>query len=973
MNRYIPLNVCSTYSLLYGTAKVEKIAEWAAVNKFRKIALTDRNNLYAVHLFIAACKKHGILPIIGTHVVCEKNSALLYAKNREGFSNINRILSERNLNEKFDLINSLKKNCSGIVVLSEDIELLSEMKKINADVYILVRPDSQKGIYLSDHLKIKPAAAGPCVFLTPEDYEIHKVLRAVHLLKTVSSVLPDECESANSLFITERMALNYYSFFPECLSNSLEISEKCTFSAIFEGFVFPEYNGIRNPENILRERVYKGAEERYGELSETVIERIEYELSIISQKGFCAYFLVVSDIVNKASRTCGRGSGASSIVAYSLRITNVDPVKYDLYFERFLNPQRNDMPDIDIDFAWDERDDILENTINTYGKDYCAMVCTFIHFRGRSSIRDTARAYGIPENEISAVEKKIFRKETAESDEVWEKIIYAAGKIQGFPKHLSVHVGGVVITPQPLSLYVPVERSAKGVNIVTWDKDGVEDAGLVKIDLLGNRSLAVIRDSIENARDNNPEFNLTNWNPADDAKTVNLMAEGNTIGVFYVESPAMRQLQKKTSAGDFDHLVIHSSIIRPAANRFINLYIDRLKGMKYEPIHPVLEYILRETYGIMVYQEDVSKTAVAVAGFSSAEADGLRKILSKRNKAEKLEEYRIQFFKGALKNNLKEDKIREIWEMVKSFDGYSFCKPHSASYAMVSFQSAYMKTYFPAEFMAAVISNGGGYYTVSAYISEAKRMGVEILPPDVNESDYRFRGYSVFIRTGLMAIKTLRYSAASEIISERKKNKFRSLNDLIGRVNLTPSDCEVLINSGALDSISNEYNRPEILWKTLNLISQRDGSQYGSLFSDESYSPVPNVKDFTRDEKLIAEYKLLGFLCGYHPIVMWNRYLGNRGKLRAADLHKYAGRRVRLAAWMVTRKAVITSKGNPMEFVSFEDETGIFETVLFPEIFSNFTNLIEEDCPYYVTGDIENQKGAIVMNVVNVEKLPRIF
>ncbi len=875
------------------------------------------------------------------------------------------------MNENFELLERVKKHLNGIVIISDDADILTELKNTGADVYVCIHPDSQKGPYLSRHLGVKPAAAGNSIFFSADDYDTHKVLRAIDLLKTVSAVTEQESASVNSFFLSQDKALKYYSYIPEALNGSVEISEKCAYNEIFSGFVFPDYNGMKNPEDILRERVYTGAEHRYGELSETVVERIEYELSIIIQKGFSAYFLIVADIVAKASRTCGRGSGAASIVSYSLQITNVDPVKYDLYFERFLNPSRNDMPDIDVDFAWDERDDILMDTINSYGKDHCAMVCTFIHFRGRSAIRDAARAYGIPENEISHIENRILKKKAAESDEVWEKILYAAQKIQGFPKHLSVHVGGVVITPEPLSNYVPVEKAPKGLNIVTWDKDGVEDAGLVKIDLLGNRSLAVIRDSIANAQKNGVIIDRDKWRPADDEKTIQLMARGDTIGVFYVESPAMRQLQKKTSAGDFEHLVIHSSIIRPAANRFINLYIDRLKGKPYDPIVPSLDYILRETYGIMVYQEDVSKTAIAVAGFNNADADGLRKILSKRNKAEKLEAYRVQFYKGASKNNISENKINEIWEMIKSFDGYSFCKPHSASYAMVSFQSAYIKSYFPAEFMAAVISNCGGYYTVSAYISEAKHLGITVLPPDINESEFKYFGYKNFIRAGLMAIKNLRHSTCTEISIQRENGKFFSLEDFMRRVNAVPSDCEVLVNSGALDSISGNNNRPQMLWEILRFIGNTETNEEKNLllFNSEPSGCIPNVKDFSYEEKLRHEYDFLGFLCRNHPLCFYEKYFTGRDGIRAKDLLELTGKKVRLAGWMVTRKAVITVKGNPMEFVSFEDETGIFETVLFPEVFAKFADMIEEDRAYFIYGDVENQKGAVVVNVTGIEKI----
>ncbi|MCP4694371.1 MAG: DNA polymerase III subunit alpha, partial [Desulfobacterales bacterium] len=310
------------------------------------------------------------------------------------------------------------------------------------------------------------------------------------------------------------------------------------------------------------------------------------------------------------------------------------------------------------------------------------------------------------------------------------EVLEHAKRILGAPRYLSVHPGGVVITPGPIDAYVPVERAPKGVPVMQWEKDGAEAAGLVKIDLLGNRSLGVIRDAVLNVRGNGIAFDEKRWEPEDDFATQESLTRGWTMGCFYIESPAMRQLQQKAGRGDFEHLVIHSSIIRPAANEYIQEYLRRLHGGEWDPIHPLLSDVLNETFGIMVYQEDVSKTATSLAGFSPAEADGLRKILSKKDREHALRDYRERFTRGAQEKGVSDDKIAKVWDMIMSFSGYSFCKPHSASYARVSFQAAYLKTHYPAEFIAAVISNGGGFYSTFAYVSEARRMGMTILPPD---------------------------------------------------------------------------------------------------------------------------------------------------------------------------------------------------------------------------------------------------
>ena len=371
------------------------------------------------------------------------------------------------------------------------------------------------------------------------------------------------------------------------------------------------------------------------------------------------------------------------------------------------------------------------------------------------------------------------------------------------PRHLATHCGGVILAPDRVSRYVPVERSAKGINIIQWEKDQSETAGLVKIDLLGNRSLAVIRDSLAAIRSNTGKtIDYALLNPVDDPATLDLLSRGDTMGVFYVESPAMRQLQQRTGRGDFDHLVIHSSIIRPAANRFIQEYIRRLHGAPYQPLHPRLKELLAETYGILVYQEDVVRVAMALAGFTWGEADGLRKVISKKS-PEQLADYHQRFIDGCRRRSIADEVVKAVWEMFLSFSGYSFCKPHSASYALVSFKSAYLKVHYPAEFMAAVISNGGGYYSTLAYISEARRMGITVLGPDLNASDWPYRGAGKTIRMGLQQLQNIRRDVLQTILEERKRNgPFMSLEDFLQRVELTPGDGAVLIKSGALDSLA---------------------------------------------------------------------------------------------------------------------------------------------------------------------------
>jgi DNA polymerase-3 subunit alpha/error-prone DNA polymerase len=943
---------------------------------FSSLALTDINNLYGVHDFIDECRKNSLRPIVGVELRRGGERALLLARDGEGFSSMCRLVTAVNGEAPMDLCAELAAGASGTVIITDTERLLGGLKGAVEHLYALVTPFSRAAEISALRLDLPLAAAGEAMFLEEGDFQLHRLLRAIHGQTRLADISQWDCAPEGAVLFSPEQAEGLFPGQGEALETTAEIAGLCRFDTVFRGFVFPPYEGMETAAALkeLRKRVYAGAEARYGELSESVTERIDYELDIIGAKGFAPYFLVVGDIVSGASHTCGRGSAAASIVSYSLGITNVDPVGYNLYFERFLNPERMDPPDIDVDFAWDERDAIIDSVMARHGRGRSAMVCTMIHYRLQSALRETGRALGIPDREISAMQDDLLRGRFSfrDMDEVWRDILSMAMSIRGFPRHLSVHPGGVIITPEPVAGYVPVERAAKGVPVITWDKDGAEDAGLVKIDLLGNRSLAVVRDAIAACARGGVIIDPLSWRPAEDRATVDLMARGNTMGVFYVESPATRQLQAKTGAGDFDHIVIASSMIRPAANRYINEYVDRLRGKSYRALHPALDHILKETYGIMCYQEDVSRVAVAMAGFSPAEADGLRKILTKKNRDAKLKEYHERFFANAADRGVAPEIIGTVWDMILSFDGYSFCKPHSASYAMVSFQSAWLKAHHGAEFMAAVLSNGGGYYTASAYISEARRMGLTVLGPDVNESFWHYLGRDRSLRVGLMALAGLRRETATRLLEDRgKRGPFASIEDLQERVSVPPSDCEALVACGAMDSLSAGLNRPRQLWKALALCDGAGRADESALFHGATVR-TPGLPDLTTAERLRQEYRVLGFLVNHHPLALWRSELSpyrSSSCVTGNLLPRFTGRHVSIVGWLVTRKALLTGKGQAMEFVSFEDETAIFETVFFPEAYQRFGRLLEEDRPFLLKGRVDNDRGALSLQVRHMERI----
>ncbi|HEX7506057.1 MAG TPA: DNA polymerase III subunit alpha, partial [Polyangia bacterium] len=526
-------------------------------------------------------------------------------------------------------------------------------------------------------------------------------------------------------------------------------------------------------------------------------------------------------------------------------------------------------------------------------------------------------------------------------------ILQLAQRLIGIPRHISVHPGGVVITPEPIDGYVPIEIAPKGVPIIQSEKDSTETAGLVKIDLLGNRSLAVIRDAVANVRANGIAFDETDWQPEDDLPTQACIAAGATMGCFYIESPATRLLQQKARRGDYEHVVIHSSIIRPAANKWIHEYLRRLHGGAWQPIHPLLDGVLDDNYGIMVYQEDVAKAAMALAGFDHVEADGLRKVMSKKDRAKRLPDYLRRFIAGARSRGVSSEQIEAVWEMILSFDGYSFCKPHSASYARVSFQAAYLKTHFPAEFMAAVISNQGGFYSIAAYVSETRRLGVRVLPPDVNHSEILWRGAAGTLRVGWLTLHHLSTKTRDRIVANRP---YRDLGDFLERVRPDEEEARVLVHARAFDGLHPTESHAAQLWQ---IAARRKGATQRKscdLFTREADIPRPSLEPDDPQARLREELHALGFLCDVHPMVLCAPQTDRKHVVKAKDLSRYAGRRVRCAGFLVTGKVVATLQGEPMEFITFEDETGLMECTFFPETYRRFCHMLDHQRPYFIEG-----------------------
>ncbi len=988
---------------MWGTAGVDQICRIARHLGYRRLALTDTDNLCGLWPFLAACRREGLTPIVGAEITQPGTAqrAVCLVQNDAGYRNLCRLLTCRHMEPNFNLETAVPANGAGLVVLTQNPALLRTWHAAGVTVAAAMPrnplPASHVLRRTAKGLVVPLVATPASFFMHPEDWHIHRLLRAIERNTCLSHLAAGDVAPANAWLAGPEEYKRRFAACPEAVRATEQIAQRLTFTGPRFGIVMPPLAGENgaHPNHRLRRAAYAGARRRYGaELSETVVERLEHELGSIAAMGFAAYFLIVRDIVRHSPRTCGRGSGAASLVAYCLGITNVCPLKHNLYFERFLNPGRTDPPDIDVDFAWDERDAVLQAVLERH-RGYAAMVSSHVLFQPRMAIRETAKVFGMSDAEIRRVSKRLPRfwrasepdpdllavlKQRPEAKQLelafpWPQILSLARRIIGTPRYLSVHPGGVVITPRPMDEYVPVQRAAKGVPIIQWEKDSTEDAGLVKIDLLGNRSLGVIRDALANLHTNGIAFDEVRWEPEDDPATQQCLAQGRTMGCFYIESPAMRLLQQKSKVGDFEHLVIHSSIIRPAANEFIREYIRRLHGGAWDPIHPLLAEVLDETFGIMVYQEDVSRTAVALAGFSHAEADALRKVMAKKDRRHRLADFKKRFFAGAAARGVSDRQVHAVWEMMMSFSGYSFCKPHSASYARVSFQAAYLKVHHPAEFMAAVISNQGGFYSPFAYVSEARRLGLEILPPDVSASEIHWTGRADAIRVGLLSIKGLSAEVQARIVAERRHEPYRGINDFLERVRPAADEARALIHCGALDGFNPGGSRAVLIWQLAGWLksgSKKTRLRTPSLFDSPGNAqncPPPSLPPDNERERLRREFAVLGFLCDRHPMQLYARRLQKLKTIKVVDLPRQLGKRVRLAGWLITGKVVATRHGEPMQFLTFEDETGIVETTFFPQPYRRFCHLLDRQRPYLLSGKVEEDWGAITLTVDKVERI----
>ena len=976
-----------------GLLSITDLLNLARSLSMNSLALTDVNGIWGLIHFIQQCRYQDIKPIAGANIITPNQEALILVESQCGYENLCKILSSFHNNVNQNLASVLDGYTNGLFFMSHDKKVLQELNCFvpKTHLFIELRPGvSERYVKeLSSHLKLEMVATGDVYFKQKNNHRIHKILRAIDCNTTLGNLSPSECKSDGHWFRNEREMVELFPNSLEALNNSQYLADRCKTDWPFINTIFPGLNlkDTYIANHNLKKKVYEGAKKRYGKINDQVHLRIDKELNIITQKGFAPYFLVVEDIVAKTQSTIGRGSAAASIVSYCLFITQVDPIKYGLHFARFIHPEREDMPDIDIDFPWDERDEILDYIFKKYGTQRTAMVANQVFMKSRSSVREVGKVYGLSNEEINNITKSINRYTSSHDvykvddgnqrstgkylDKDVSSILYDSNQIVGAFRYPSVHPGGVIIVPDEICKYVPVLTAPKGVQIVEWEKDQVEDAGLLKIDILGNRSLSVVRDSIRNINLNYGNNSLRNKyldyhtiQPVGDKKTQILMNSGKTMGVFYIESPATRQLLAKTSIVDFEHVVIYSSIIRPAANKYTNLMLSRIHGEHWAIPHPSLTF-LRETYGIMVYKEQVSMAVMTMAGLRYKEAEQLRKAMSRNSMSHLISSWKKKFTLGARRRGYSHQIIAHVWDMIASFVGYSFCKPHSASYTMLSFTCAYLKAHFPAEFLAAVISNQGGYYSSYAYMSEAKRFGIKILLPDINESHYEWRGAHNEIQMGFMSIKGIKRKAINEVLGARKTANFDSLDDFLLRVNLDLSDAMALTNAGCFEKIAPQSSHQKIAYQVA-----------GFYLQNQSRSPITNSP---LDQKLTArdrhrlEIDVFGFPVSAHPLSRYRSIMNSRIKY-AKDIPEFFGQSIYLMGVYITSKATTTRYSDHMDFLTLEDETDIYECILFPSVYRQFGNLLNWERLFIIRGKVEKSFGVhniIIEKIGSLQKISR--
>ncbi len=968
------LNLHSYYSLRYGTLSVERLVSLARAKGAKAMALTDINNVTGMPEFVKACENAGIKPVAGMEF--RQGDQLLYiavAANNEGFREINTYYSQSVL-EKSALqpVAPVFPNAQVIYPFHSGIK-----RRLKDHEWIGVKPSQIHQLYAVDkRLSDKMVVWQPVTYENKQEYYLHRNLRAIDHNLLLSKLSPGMTAGNDEYFVEPEMIKNVFRAYPQILENTDRIlNNSCIDFEFGKDKNKATFTGSRYEDKLLlRKLAMEGFQYRYGNNNTTALKRLNRELQIIDKLGFSAYFLITHDIIkfsmSQGYYHVGRGSGANSVVAYCLKITDVDPIELNLYFERFLNPRRTSPPDFDIDYSWKEREKVQQYVFEKYGKEHVALLGTTVSFKGKSIYRELGKVHGLPKNEIDLLVENPGSQINKNS--INRQIHSLAVMMSGFPNMRSIHAGGILISEKPLTYYTAFDLPPKGFPTVQWDMYVAEDLGFEKLDILSQRGIGHIKEAVEIIKKNRGvDIDIHRVDAfKKNEKVKKQLRNAETNGCFYIESPAMRGLLKKLQCDDYLTLVAASSIIRPgvAKSGMMREYIYRFHNPdKFRYIHPVMKEQLEETYGVMVYQEDVLKVCHHFAGLDLADADVLRRAMSGKYRSRKeFQKIVDKFFANCRAKGYPEEITREVWRQIESFAGYSFSKAHSASYAVESFQSLYLKAHYPLEFQVAVINNFGGFYHTWVYFNELVRQGGKLHLPCVNKSEYHtsIAGKEVFM--GFVHVQKMESKLAFRIVEERKKQgEYKSLEDFIVRTKPGKEQLILLIRAGAFRFTGK--NKPELLWEAHLLMTNKGNDELNrTLFGVEKrFFQLPDLER-TDLEDAYDEVEIFGFPVSVNAFDMLKTSF--RGEAKAKDLDKFVGKTVRMVGRLVTIKYVKTVKKEMMNFGTFVDNEGeFFDTVHFPDSLKNYP--FEGYGIYLMLGKVVEEFGYASLEVMKMKKL----
>ncbi len=1035
---YVPLHLHTEYSLLDGSIKIEELVELASQHRMPAVAITDHGNLFGAVEFYRKVSKAGMKPVIGCEVYVAPSSRfekkgegttessfhlILLARDNEGYRNLVSLVS-RAYTEGFyykpridkDLLAQYSRGLIGLsaclkgevpYLVSREMtgkarESALEYRSIlGADNFYLEIQDNglaaqdaanRKLVELGRKLEIGIVATNDCHYLRKEDARAHDILLCIQTGKTVSDANRMRFESDEFYLKTAEEMKRAFPELPEAVSATREIAERCNVEFALGKSLLPTYRVEEGTaETYLKRLAVEGLREKFGEnVPEAYRNRMKTELDIINRMNYASYFLIVWDFIRYARKSGipvgpGRGSAAGSLVAYCLGITEIDPIKYNLLFERFLNPERISMPDIDVDFCKDRRGEVISYVANQYGQDHVAQIITFGTMAAKAAIRDVGRSLDIPYAEVDRIAKLIpntlnitieealkaepqLRELYTENPKVKE-ILDIAKRLEGLCRHASTHAAGVVVSPEPLTEYAPLYKNPTDGTITTqFDMGSVEAIGLLKFDFLGLKTLTVIEKTIGYIRANGGELSLRDI-PMDDSETYRLLSSGETTGVFQVESAGMRDILIRMQPNRFEDLIALVALYRPGPMAWIDDFIKAKKGeakITYEV--PQLREILDETYGIILYQEQVMMIANKIANFSMGQADILRRAMGKK-KAEEMEKQKEDFVSGAVRNGIPEKKARKLFERMEPFAKYGFNKSHSAAYAYIAYQTAYLKAHFPVEFMAATLSaDADNTDKIVKSIAECRKMSIDILPPDINESGREFKVIGKAIRFGLEALKGVGSAAIESILSVREKGGlFESIEGFFRRIDgkkVNRKVIESLIKAGAFDSFG---IRRERAFSMLEGAANGDAIA-GNFFAQQNFfGEGSDGKTDEWDEMTLLrhEKEALGFYITGHPLSRFREALLAMKIRGISELEESNDKdEVQVAGVVSTIKKIKTKgKSESMAYLTIEDEEGSVEAIVFPDLYRTRAEVLQKERLVVVKGTIDRtEKGTKIVS-----------